>query len=170
MINSKELLFVVDENNIPLEPKPRDEVHAKGYWHRNTHLWIVNDKGELLCQQRSQLKDSNPGMMESFFGGHTLAGEEYKESGIKELEEELGLKVAPDELEELFLYKNEKDKEFQKIYKIHWNGDIKTLHLEPDEVAEISWITVNDVYNALRFKENWSVPGYFEKVMVEFNK
>lgn len=35
MINKDELLFVVDENNNPVEPKPRKKVHTKGYWHRN---------------------------------------------------------------------------------------------------------------------------------------
>ena len=97
MINKNELLCVVDENDNPLEPKSREETHARRLWHRVAHIWILN-KGSVLCQQRSLLKDKNPGMWESFFGGHLSPNQEYIEGAVKELEEEIGIKVSTDDL------------------------------------------------------------------------
>lgn len=51
-----EALFdIVDENNHPTGvAKPRSVVHAEETdWHRTTHIWILNNRGEGLCQQRS---------------------------------------------------------------------------------------------------------------------
>ncbi|HXS15141.1 MAG TPA: NUDIX domain-containing protein, partial [Candidatus Saccharimonadales bacterium] len=85
MIKKDELLFTVDENNLLQEPKPRNEVHANGYWHRTAHIWIFNDKKEILCQKRSLLKDMNPGKWEPFFGGHMAPQEEYIDNALLEL-------------------------------------------------------------------------------------
>lgn len=40
--------------------KPRSAVHYDGDWHRSTHIWVVNKQGEILVQQRSELKDTFP--------------------------------------------------------------------------------------------------------------
>ncbi|WP_368028313.1 hypothetical protein [Paenibacillus sp. DCT19] len=42
---------------------PRTEVHAKGYWHRSFHCWIVRDEGAqrmVLFQRRRDIKDTFP--------------------------------------------------------------------------------------------------------------
>jgi len=61
---SKEELFdIVDENDNPLGfTKTRKEAHREPLqdWHRTTHVWINNAQKEMLCQQRSLTKDSNP--------------------------------------------------------------------------------------------------------------
>jgi isopentenyl-diphosphate Delta-isomerase len=118
VINKDEMLFVVDKNNNPLEPKPRSEVHSKGYWHRTAHVWILNFKNQLLCQKRSLLKDSNPGFWEPFFGGHLAPGVEYLDGAIEELNEELGLNIKKDQLKLFKIYKEQGDKpsEFQGVF------------------------------------------------------
>lgn len=66
---SQEFFDIVDENNIPTgEVRSREEVHReKKDWHRAVHIWIINNRSEILCQQRSWKKDGNPGMWQSFF-------------------------------------------------------------------------------------------------------
>lgn len=59
----EELLDVLDENGIKTgQVLPRREVHKKGLWHRIIVVAIVNEKNEILLQQRSANKDKNPGM------------------------------------------------------------------------------------------------------------
>ncbi|MEX2028301.1 MAG: NUDIX domain-containing protein, partial [Candidatus Curtissbacteria bacterium] len=84
MINSQELIFMVDENNNPVSPLAREIAHGQGLWHRSCDIWVVNSKGEILCQRRSMKKDVKPGLWESYFGGHVLAGEDYLDSAVKE--------------------------------------------------------------------------------------
>lgn len=119
MINNEELLFCVDENNNPIDPKPRNLVHATGIWHRTSHIWIVNDKKEILCQRRSLLKDKAPGLWEGFFGGHIPPQVSYLDHALTELEEEVGLKVSKQDLKEVFVYKLDRGCEFVGVFVLN---------------------------------------------------
>src|SRR3972149_9795928 len=107
MINDQELLFVVDENNKPLKPLPRRVVHSQGIWHRTSHIWVINVKKELLCQKRSMKVDRYPGFWEPRFGGHLAPDEDYLVGAVKEIGEELGVKVAPKRVVFFKVYKSE---------------------------------------------------------------
>lgn len=93
---SQEFFDIVDENNVPTgEIKSRDLVHAeKKDWHRAVHIWIINDRGEILCQQRSWKKDGNPGKWQSFFGGHVKSGQTIEDCLKEELLEEVGIDIT----------------------------------------------------------------------------
>lgn len=100
-----EYLDIVDENGEPTGViKERSKVHAEGDLHRTSHVWIVrdNDKGgwDVLLQKRSQNKDSFPGCYDISSAGHIPAGDDYIESALRELKEELGIDAKPEELEE----------------------------------------------------------------------
>lgn len=165
MINTEELLFCVDQNNNPIEPKPRSLVHTTGIWHRTSHIWIVNDKKEILCQKRSLLKDKAPGLWEGFFGGHIPPQVSYLDHAITELEEEVGLKVSKAELKEAFVYKLTSGKEFVGVFILNWSGDETKLKLEPDEVDQVKWFSKEDFKNNLDINDGkWSIMGYEDKL------
>src|SRR5436309_1292300 len=98
MINAKELLLVVDENDQPLKTLPRKEVHADMLFHRISHIWVIDKQGRVLAQKRSMQKDKWTGMWECWFGGHVLADEDYLTCAVNETGEELSLSVTSDEL------------------------------------------------------------------------
>lgn len=167
MIIKKELLFTVDESNNPIEPMPRDIVHSQGLWHRTNQIWIINDKKQILCQRRSLLKDMNPGKWEALFGGHIKAGQGYVENALEELQEELGIIAAQDDLHFFTIHKSEKHKEFEGIYYLLWNGNISDLYLEEDEVDQVKWFEINELMEVLVMKKdtNWSRFGYEEDLL-----
>ncbi len=172
MIDKDELLFVVDENNNSIEPKPRAEVHAKGYWHRASNIWIINKNKQVLCQKRSMRKDTNPGKWEAHFGGHLAPGEDYLINAIKETNEELGLEVSASELKLFKVYKSEDDKEFQAVYYLEWNGDANSLTLEKEEVDEVKWFNVSDLEKLFvqkRYPE-WVTHGYEDEMLLALKK
>lgn len=156
MIDPSELLFVVDENNKPLDPLPRDFVQENKIWHRCSHIWIINKNNQILCQKRSALKDKNPGKWEAHFGGHMGPGESYEENAQKELNEELGIKCTTDELHFFEIYKNAHAYEFQAIYYLLWDGDLASLQLEQAEVSEVVWKSIEELEQYYVTKdENW---------------
>ncbi len=160
MINSDELLFVVDENNNPLEPKSRKEVHAKKLWHRTSHVWVRNPKKLVLCQRRSIMKDFAPGMWEGFFGGHVSAGGDYLDSAKMELEEELGIKADKADFRNFGIFKSESWTEFQGIYGLLWEGNTKDLKLEEEEVEEVAWFETSELRKIFgREDDDWNVQG-----------
>jgi isopentenyldiphosphate isomerase len=169
MINNDELLFVVDKNNNPIEPKPRKEVHEKGYWHRNSHVWIINSQKEILCQKRSLLKDSNPGKWEPFFGGHLSAGVKYIDNAQTELEEELGIKIDLRKLSLWQIYKCIPAHEFQAVFVYVWNGDSESILFEKEEIDQLKWYMLNDIHTLVveQNNNNWSNMGY-ENELLEY--
>jgi 16S rRNA (adenine1518-N6/adenine1519-N6)-dimethyltransferase len=144
---SDELFDIVTEHNVPTgEVKPRDLVHRDLQdWHRATHVWIVNHRCEVLCQQRSMNKDSNPGMWQSFFGGHLKSGEGYESNALSELKEEIGLVAAANALIPIYVKKSDKAKHFGQVYVLMWDGDVSTLTFQDGEVQQIAWIPLHEL-------------------------
>ena len=90
----EEMFDVVDEQDRVLRQAPRSVVHAKHWLHRASHIFVFNSKDELLVHRRSATKDECPLLCTSSASGHLAAGEDYSTAAVRELEEELGLKVA----------------------------------------------------------------------------
>lgn len=40
--------------------KARSLVHRDGDWHRSTHIWVLNARGQVLVQRRAAGKDTFP--------------------------------------------------------------------------------------------------------------
>jgi isopentenyldiphosphate isomerase len=96
-----ELFDVIDLTGAPTGvTKRRADIHRDGDWHRAIHVWIFgrDDGGPFLLLQRRGLgKDTYPGMLDTTVGGHLAAGETPEEA-FREIEEELGIAPAPDQL------------------------------------------------------------------------
>ena len=153
---ANEYFDIFDENNKPLNfTRSRKEVHETlQYWHRATHIWIVNAQGEILCQQRSWEKDSNPGMWQSFFGGHVKAGESYIENALSELSEELGLQnISEDTLEEVYVKKSDKAMHHGMVYLLRWNGKVEDVTFDDGEVEQVAWLTKDELTAKLNNNE-----------------
>lgn len=79
----------------------REEVHSKGIWHETFHCWFVSKKKDsyfLHFQLRSKDKKDYPGMLDISAAGHILSTESAEE-GVREVHEELGVKVTLEELQ-----------------------------------------------------------------------
>lgn len=90
----KELIDVLDENGqLVGKQETKKELYQDGNWHRSVHIWIMNDKQELLVQKRNPHKKTFPNLWAISTAGHVLAGESSLQAGIRELKEELNLDV-----------------------------------------------------------------------------
>lgn len=162
MIDKNEKVFIIDENNFPLEPQLRRLAHKNGLWHRTTGIWVINDKLQILCQKRSLLKDMKPGFWEAFFGGHLTPNQEYIDNAVKELNEELGVSISEQDLIPYKVFKSDKPthREFQQVFACKINGDIDSFKFEKEEVYQIKWIDIEDVREILLVKKS---PDWVQK-------
>ena len=151
MINNQERVYVVDENNHPLESQLRSLAHKNGLWHRTTGIWVINEKRQVLCQQRSRKKDIKPGFWEAFFGGHLAPHEEYIHNAMHESNEELGIKVNEADLIPYKILKSDKPthKEFQHIFALILNKDAEEFHFEKEEIDQLKWMDLAEVRKIL---------------------
>src|SRR5882672_4757083 len=89
-----EIFDVVNERDEVIGQRTRGEVHRLGLLHRAVHVLVFNGRGELFLQKRSMQKDKFPGAWDSSASGHLDSGEDYDACAVRELREEIGLKVA----------------------------------------------------------------------------
>lgn len=103
--------------------------------------FIRNSKGEFLIQKRSKQKDGKYGCT----GGHTKSGETSIEGMISEIDEELGLKVLPNELELIYEGREDAEQVFFELYFLEKDIDISTLKLQEEEVESVEWCTISRI-------------------------
>ena len=90
-----ELVAVVDsETGLVIGEVDRVVAHRDGIWHASIHVWVIDDAGRILLQQRSFEKDQFPGMWDISAAGHIGAHTD----GFEEVAEELGANVTADDL------------------------------------------------------------------------
>ena len=88
-----EILSVVNEEDLVIGQRRRDEIHSLNLFHRSIHVLVFNSNGEIFLQQRGLLKQESPGLWASSVSGHVDAGESYDVACIREIEEEIGIKI-----------------------------------------------------------------------------
>ena len=155
----EEQVVLVDTNDQPLGLMPKMEAHEKGVLHRAFSVFILNDAGELMLQQRALHKYHSPGLWTNTCCSHQRNGESNITAGKRRLQEEMGF-VA--ELHELtsFIYKAPfnnglTEHELDHIMIGHFNG---TPEINPEEVANWKWMYVDDVRDDIQKQpDNYTV-------------
>ncbi|MCI6551966.1 MAG: NUDIX domain-containing protein [Lachnospiraceae bacterium] len=150
-----ELLDIVDQEGNPTgKVRERSLVHRYGSRHRTAHVWIVRPGAagsfDLLLQERAGDKDSFPGCLDISSAGHIPAGKGYQESALRELEEELGITVSPQELvfvgfhegvsHSCFHGKPFHNQEYSAVYLLERDIEISQLNFQKEEIASLLWM------------------------------
>ena len=123
--------------------KPRTAVYEKGEYHLACSLWLINPEGKTLIQKRSHAKEFGPGMW-NITGGAASAGEGSKEACLREVAEEIGLRLEPQDIFFLSRTFNDYDCIFDDYITIY-DFDITKAVLQPEEVTELKWVTLEDI-------------------------
>ena len=151
-----EYIDIFDENNNPIgQIKEKQQAHEEGDFHRTAHVWIINDKNELLLQKRSETKKSNPNCWDISGAGHIKAGESVTKGAIRELKEELGVEVNEKDLNYIATIKstkNPKNMEFQYVYLLKWNKEIEDYIFEDNEVSEVKYVYYKELEKMVKEK------------------
>jgi 8-oxo-dGTP pyrophosphatase MutT (NUDIX family) len=138
-----ELVAIVDERNKVVGAVPRREMRAGNLPHRATYILVFNPRGELYVQKRTQSKDVFPGYYDVAAGGVVLAGENYEEGALRELEEELGIKGVP--LTRLFdfSYRDEAVKVWGAVFSCVYDGE---MALQQEEIESGAFLAIGEVF------------------------
>lgn len=156
-----EYFDILDERGTPTgKTKLRAEVHRDGDWHRSIDIWVINLHNEILLQKRAMQKESYPGLWEVSCSGHVGAGEESLPSAVREIHEELGVKITPTALQLIFEDKESSitnngtfiNNEFKEVYILKLDWPVGKYTVQKEEVEMVKYISIEELKKAL--KEN----------------
>ena len=155
----EEQVILVDTNDQPIGLMPKMEAHEKGVLHRAFSVFILNDKGKLMLQQRAFHKYHSPGLWTNTCCSHQRDGVTNIEAGKRRLQEEMGFVTDLREVTS-FIYKapfnnglTEHELDHIMIGKFN---DIPNIN--PEEVADWRWMPVDAVRENIQNQpENYTV-------------
>ena len=112
----------------------------------------MNTKGEFLIQKRSSRCVHYPNVW-SLTAGRIQAGEDAKEGCIREVQEEIGLALEREEL--IHLAHINREDGSHMIWEVF---PVSKLTLDPEEVAEVRWVTGEELERMIRTEEIFTYP------------
>lgn len=161
-----ETLNIFDEHGNGAGQATRGEVHRVGHWHETFHCWLAakeSDTDYLYFQVRSQAKRDYPNLLDITAAGHILSHETIKD-GIREVKEEIGIKVSYDELISLGIVKDSIvskgmiDKELAHVFLYKSKVSMDEFQLQEEEVSGIVRLAL-EIFSELWF-------GHIDEVVI----
>lgn len=138
----EEEIILVDENDNELGFIPKMEAHERGLLHRAFSVFVFNDAGEMLIQQRALDKYHSPGLWTNTCCSHPGKNEEAEKAAHRRLREEMGFDC---ELQYVykFLYRAELENNLIEHELDHVFTGVYNQNPEPNaaEVAAYRWIS-----------------------------
>lgn len=142
----QELVILVNENDEKVGLMEKIEAHEKALLHRAFSVFIINNKDEILLQQRALSKYHSPGLWTNTCCSHQRDGESNIEAGKRRLIEEMGMTA---ELKELFHFiyiapfdNGLTEHELDHVMVGYSN---ENPQINPDEVQNFKWMTANQI-------------------------
>jgi isopentenyl-diphosphate delta-isomerase len=141
-----EQVILVNENDEQVGLMEKIEAHEKALLHRAFSVFVVNDKNEIMLQQRALGKYHSPGLWTNTCCSHQRDGETNIQAGKRRLMEEMGFVT---DLKELFNFiyiapfdNGLTEHELDHVMIGSYND---APHINPDEVASYKWMTAQNI-------------------------
>lgn len=166
---TQEQVILVNENDEPIGSMEKIEAHEKALLHRAFSVFILNDKNEVMLQQRAASKYHSPLLWTNTCCSHQRAGETNIAAGKRRLLEEMGFQV---DLKELFSF----------IYKAPFDNGLTEHELdhvmigysnqEPninrEEVEDWKWMSMEAIKHDMKdHPENYT--AWFKIIFEKFD-
>ena len=142
----EEQVILVNEKDEPIGLMNKMEAHEKAVLHRAFSVFVLNDKNEVMLQQRAHHKYHSPLLWTNTCCSHQRAGETNIEAGKRRLYEEMGFNA---ELKELFhfIYKAPFDNGLTEHELDHvmigYSNEVPSIN--PEEVESWKWMKIEDI-------------------------
>ncbi|MFN0278487.1 MAG: isopentenyl-diphosphate Delta-isomerase [Pyrinomonadaceae bacterium] len=159
-----DMIVMVDENDNPIGTARKLTAHdGDTKRHRAFSVFLFNDKGELLLQQRALTKKTWPGVWSNSCCGHVMLHESVENAARRRLKYELGIRVG--ELHLIlphFRYRAQKDGIVEnEICPVLVGFTSTQPEPNPDEVNDLKWVNwktfVSEVSDAANGYSPWAV-------------
>lgn len=169
----EEIVILVDSLDNQIGTMAKMEAHEKAILHRAFSVFILNDRGELMLQQRAHNKYHSPSLWTNTCCSHQREGEGNIKAGKRRLKEEMGFTT---DLKELFhfVYKAQLDNglsehELDYVLIGHFEGSPK---INKSEVADWKWMDIKQIKESIKVNPNMYTVWFkiiFDQFIKEIN-
>jgi isopentenyl-diphosphate Delta-isomerase len=150
------LVELVNSDGMPVGSATVDQAHrAPGLMHRAFSVFLRDESGRVLLQQRAAVKTRFPLRWGNTCCGHPGPGEQVTDAAARRLGEEIGVDgVRLTELGVYTYYAEDPDTgrveyEYDHVLIGDFSADAP-VHADPQEVADLRWVTLDDLRAAVR--------------------
>lgn len=149
----QELIPIVDKNDRVMRYAGKKTAHKQDLCHREVVVYLTDPKGHLLIQKR------DGGFFDHSVAGHVRARETYLNAALRELDEEVRLKLQPKDLKKIGKFWSRDRSAGEKF----WNNRFFALYvakepLRPEELKinrrELETMVAFTKKEALRLVKN----------------
>ena len=151
MIDSDELVVLVDPRDTPIGVAPKLAAHRDGLLHRAVSVLLFDHAGRVLLQRRAAGKYHSALLWSNTCCGHPRPNESSPDAAHRRLREEMGVAGCRLESAGWFVYRAEVsgalvEFEVDHVYVGRWSG---TPGPDPGEVSAWRWCTRDELVNDL---------------------
>lgn len=153
MGSGDELVDWVDDADEVIGVVTRREMRARRLLHRAVSIAVFSSDGRLLVHRRADTKDVWPGQWDMAAGGVVASGESYELAAQRELAEELGVMVEPEQMHSLGSARFDDDA-VSLLGRGYWCIHDGPFEFTDGEISEVRWVTrsgLDDLMTSERF-------------------
>ena len=137
-----------DRNGKPLcRSIRRGERLRAGEYHLVVHIWVVNSMGRFLIQRRSPRRTLMPNVW-AVTSGSAVAGESSLLAAQRELSEELGITLPPEEFRKVGRITRRNS--LCDIWLVYKDVAVPDMHLQREEVSQVRWVTPDQLFEMIK--------------------
>ena len=133
-------------------PAGRDHVRGTpippGLHHLAVHVWIKNSRGQYLISQRAADRPTYPLWWECV-GGSALKGEDSRTAAVREVFEEVGIPLLPEQGRLIFSRVRERQQDILDVWLFSYEGEIRLDQATTREVADCRWMEPEEIRRLL---------------------
>jgi len=168
MLYDKNNVIVVNEKDEWMGSMEKLQAHKEGVLHRAFSVFVLNDKNELLLQQRAQDKYHSGGLWSNTCCSHPAPGESNMAAAHRRLKEEMGFDCDIEKIFEL-RYKSDvgnglTENEYDHIFIGYHNGQ---TNLNSAEAKDAKFIDLDSLHTWMQ-KEPQAFTAWFHLAMPKF--
>ena len=145
-----ELLDIVDEEgNLTGKVMEKEKVHDLNLLHWEIAVFVINNQRQILLQKRAATKRFNPNKW-GLCAGHVDSMERLEDAALREVYEEIGIKLTLDDLKVLYEKEvkiRESNSHITRYYYAIYNGNDFTI--QEEELSEVKWFDIDDVIDMI---------------------
>ena len=168
--NPEELIAIVNDDDVVVGKGSRKHIHSSGKLHRETSVLIVNLKNEILVQERM-----DNGKLDYSASGHFPYDENYLDAAVREVREELGLKIDKSKFIKISKHRIDYsgksiNNRFITLWEVKGSFMIEDMRIDSSEVKSLKYYSIPELKKIIDKTPEKMSAGFIESLQIYFQK